>query len=64
VISRLELLLLLSAADADQQAEAIQDLIERGLSMFVIESGSIAGMQNTREGNARLRAMTLPATKS
>jgi hypothetical protein len=62
MISAIELALLLSAADGDQQAKAVQDLIERGLSTFAIASGAIVGMQNTPAGDAKLRGMTLPAT--
>jgi hypothetical protein len=60
VISRLELLLLLSAADGDQQADAVAHLIHMGDSSFVLKDSAIVGLDNTVQGNARLRAMTLP----
>jgi hypothetical protein len=36
-------------------------LIINGLSTFVLKDGAIVGLDNTVQGNARLRAMTLPA---
>jgi hypothetical protein len=62
VISAVELSLPLGGADGSEQAEAIQDFIDSGLSAFVIKDARVAGLENTGTGNARLRAMTLPTT--
>jgi hypothetical protein len=60
VISYRELVVLLNGADRLDQIEAVQHLIERGLSEFKIKDGAIIGLENTDAGNSRLCAMMLP----
>jgi hypothetical protein len=61
MIERLELLLLLRSTE---QVDAVENLIVSGLSTFAIEADTIVGLDNTVQGNARLRAMTLPTAQS
>jgi hypothetical protein len=49
VISAIELAFLLSGTDSDQQAEAIDGLIQTGDPTFVIESGAIIGLDITAQ---------------
>jgi hypothetical protein len=64
VITAVELALLLRGTERDVNLDAVADLIERGLSAFVIKDGQVVGLENTDTGNARLRAMTLPTAHS
>jgi hypothetical protein len=57
VIDQLELLLLIRSTE---QVDAIENLIVNSLSTFVLKDGAIVGLDNTVQGNARLRGMTLP----
>jgi hypothetical protein len=59
MITSLELSLLLRS---DDQAEAVQDLVERGLSRFIVDHGAVVGMRNTPKGAAKLNGTLLPPT--
>jgi hypothetical protein len=50
MITAVELALLLRGSDRDANLDAIADLIDSGLSAFVIEADAVLGMQNTRKG--------------
>jgi hypothetical protein len=62
MITAVELAMLLRGADRSANLDAIADLIDSGLSAFVIEADAVLGMQNTRKGDAALNAVTLPPT--
>jgi hypothetical protein len=63
MISALELALLLRGSDRDANLNSIEQLIVTGLSTFTTDADAITGLTTTPAGNARLRAMTLPAIK-
>jgi hypothetical protein len=63
VISRLELLLLLSASDRDANLDSLQSLITRRLVTAVVNGDAITAIRTTAAGDCALRAMTLPASK-
>jgi hypothetical protein len=64
VIDYRELVLLLNAADRDEQLDALVSLIDRGLVAAAIDGDAITGLTATTEGLRRLDAMTLPTASA
>jgi hypothetical protein len=64
VITGLELALMLRSADRDEQLDALVSLIDRGLVTAVIDRDSIVAITTTDEGDAALKARTLPTAQS
>jgi hypothetical protein len=64
VISRLELLLLLSASDRDANLDAVENLLELGLVVAVIDRDLVVGVRTTQRCDAALKARTLPTAQS
>jgi hypothetical protein len=62
MIDRAELLIILNAADRLDQIEAVQDLIEHGLSVFITDADAITGLTTTPAGAAKLNGMLLPTS--